>query len=441
MIFSIIFILLIALGIGLPLSLLIASKGNLLGRLGISFPLGIGIFTLGMYLSNLLGLRFTPLNNFLLFLLLSIPILLFEKGRIKKYFVEFYHSAKNVQLSLDEKVILGVLGFFVVSSFINTFYWPVYSWDSLVLYDFRGRVLAMTGFIKDAFFSNYYVSYPLLTSLSHSVIYLSGGKNPQFLYSLFYLSLGLCFYGLLREIISRRLSLLFTTLLLTVPLVFEHSLISYTNLPYTAFLSLGVIYYYLWDRKREPGYLVLSAVLVGLSTWTRGIEPYWLGIFLIVVIVSLLRRKLFDVVIYSLFFFPIQQVWKIFQNSLQGLPQSIVGEVASNTGILSNALDLNRWSQVLGYLYQYIINPWGAVFSAFILAFLFSFIIKKQKESFLIFSITFVLLSLLLLGTFIYSFTAKNWMEIGDAANRMSMIFYPLFIYCTAVVMGEYDEG
>ena len=438
MIFSIIFVLLITFGIGLPLSLLIAPKGNLLGRFGLSFLLGIGLFTLAMYASSLLGIKFTLLNNLFLLILLFVPLFLFEKKRIKKYFTEFSRSAKNMDLTLEEKVILGVLGFFVLSSFINTFYWPVYSWDALVLYDFRGMVFAQTGFMKDAFITGYYLGYPLLTSLAHATVYLLGGRNPQFIYSLFYLSLGLGFYGLLREIISRRLSLLFTLALIVVPLVFEHSLISYTNLPYTSFLSLGAIYFYLWDKNRESGYLILSAILVGLSTWTRGVEPYWLAIFLVVVIVSFFRRKLFDIVIYSLFFFPIQQAWKIFQSNLLSLQQSTVGEVTNYAKDLLNVLDLNRWTLVIRYLYQYIISPWGAVFSAFILAFIYSFIVKKQKESLLIFLITFVFLSFLLMGTFIYSYTASNWMEIHDAANRMSMIFYPLLLYCIGIVIGKH---
>ena len=440
MIFSIIFILMIVFGIGLPLTLLIAPRGNLVGNLGISFPLGIGIFTLAMFISNLLGLRFSLLNNFLLLILFSVPIIFSQKKRIKRYFLELLDSAQNVRFSLDEKIMFGVIGFFAVSSFINTFYWPVYSWDSLVLYDFRGRIFALTGFIKDALFSNYYVSYPLLTSLAHAIVYLSSGKNPQFIYSLFYLSLGLCFYGLLRETISRRLGILFTLILMVIPLIFEHSIISLTNLPYTVFLSLGVIYFYLWDKKRTQGYLILSALLVGLTTLTRGIEPYWLAVFLVVVLTSLFRKRFVDIAVYSLFFFPIQQAWKIFQSTWQGPQSATTSQVVGYVKILFNIFDINRWREVLGYIDVNIVLPWGAVFSAFILAFVFSFIIKKQKRTPLIFLATFTLLLFVLAGTYIYSFIQVNWSLIGDAANRMSMIFYPLFIYSIGVVIGKYNE-
>lgn len=440
MIFAIIFILLITLGIGLPLTLWIAPKYNLSGRFGLSYILGIGLFTLLMYGANFVNIKLTFVSNVILFLLFSLPLIYFQKPNLKIFWTEIKQARKNFHPSLIEKINLSAIGFFVVSSFVNTFYWPVYIWDALTLYDFRARIFAQIGFIagalKELGGGGYYFGYPLLTSLSHTIVYLSGGNNPQFLYSMFYLSLGLVFYGLLREFISRNLSLFFTFMLITIPMIFNQSVISYTNLPYMVYFSLGTICFYIWDKKRTAGYLIISAILVGLSTWARSVEPFWLVIFVTVILVSIYRKKIFDIIIFSLLFFPIQQVWQNFQNSA-GSGGSTIGEVTSSASLLVNVFNFQRWGIVLNFLYKSVVISWGPAFILFIAAFIYSLIKKEIKKSFLIYFLTISLLAMLALGTFIFSFTFSTWSQIPDSAARVAMFFYPLFIYCTAIAFAE----
>jgi len=440
MIQAITFILLITFGIGLPLTLLIAPKHNIIGRLGLSYLLGIGIFTLLMFTTNLLGLKLTFVNNILIFLIVSLSLIFFGKSRLKDYWRELRKSFKSYHPDLTEKVSLGVIGYFIVSSFVNTLYWPVYIWDALTLYDFRGHLFAQTGFIKNAITtlnSGYYLDYPLLTSLSHTIVYLSGGTNPQFIYSLFYLSLGLTFYGLLREFASKKISILFTLMLLTIPQIFNQSVVSYTNLPFMSFFSLGAIYFYVWDSKRASGYLILSAILIGLSTWTRSTEPFWLGIFGLVFVVAIFRRRLLDIIIFSIFFFPIQQIWKYFLSQIS--PQiGTLGQVVSYTSILVNVFNFERWGVVANFLYQNVIRNLGPVFILFVTAFVYILITKKIKKVFMIYLITFTLLAMLFVGTFIFSFTFSTWSEIPDSAFRTAMVFYPLFLYTASIVVSKF---
>ncbi len=439
MFLSILFILLITFGIGLPLVLLIAPKANTFIKLGLSFPIGIGIFTLLMFGANLLGLRFTLLNELLLLLVISTPLVLIQLKKIKLLFKEIKKRIKNSKFDLAEKIILGISAFLIVVSFINTFYWPVYMWDSVVLYDFRGHVFASTGFMKDVFINPYYYSYPLLTSLTHTIVYLCGGKYPQFIYSIFYLSLGISFYGLLREFVSRKTGLIFTLLLLMTGPLFYHSLYSYTNLTYTVYLSLGAILIYLWDKKGNIGYLILSALMVGLSTWVRATEPFWLASILIVVVISILRKKILGLFIYPLIVVLIHEVWRNYRIFLASTSKSTVAEVASYTGILPSIFDLERWRQIIVYLYKYTIIPWGSIFIAFILALVVIIFQKKLKKFWLVFTITIVFLAVVVLGTLYYSLTFIDWYRIGDAVERLSMIFYPLFVYSSFLVL--YDLG
>jgi hypothetical protein len=439
MILSIILILLIIFGVGLPITLWLVPNHNVWGRLGLSYLLGIGLFTLIMFVANILGLRFSLQNIFVLLLPLLLVLVLLQRRKVRNLWLDLVSIVKNPHLDFSEKIMVGVMAFLVVSSFIYTFYWPVYMWDSLVLYDFRAHIFSTSGFMKEAFVNAYYTGYPLLTSLAHTIVYLARGGYPQIFDSLFYFSLGLCFYGLLREFLSRKLSLLFTLILFLSSPLYYHSTTSYTNLAYTAYISLGALYLYLWDKKKRVGYLILSALLVGLSTWTRSVEPFWLAVLFIVFVVSVYRKKIWNILIYSLFFFPIHEAWKVFQASLRGTDASTTGEIAQNISLLSNILNFGRWREVFIYLYRDVVLPWGAISTAFALSIFSLFLLKKVKEQFLIFFITFIFLVVMLLGTFAFSFTASNWSLTGidDAAQRLSMLFYPLLVCCIAKVSSE----
>lgn len=438
MLLSILFILSITFGIGLPLTLLVAPKINRISALGLSFPLGIGFFTFFMFLQNILGIKFTFVNEFVLFLLFSIPLVFLTRHKIKFFFRKLFAAGKSANFETFEKIIIGVLTFLFISSFISTLYWPVYLWDSLVLYDFRSRVFDATGFMFNAFSINpHYYSYPLLTSLAHSLVYLSGGGYPQFIHSAFYLSLCLGFYGFLREFASRKTSLVFTFILAATGSLFYHSIISYTNLAFTVYLAMGAIAIYLWDKKNENGYLILSAILIALSTWTRSTEPFWLGAIFVVMVVSFYRKKILSVLAYMAIILPVRETWRIFQGSLRGVESSIVIEVTGYASLTSNIFDWDKWGKVFVYLYKYAVVPWGGIFAAFVLALVIALILNKQKELFLMFFIVFVFLGILVVGTYLFTDVIANWFAIGDAVQRLSMLFYPLFIYSVALVLDK----
>lgn len=441
MLLSIIFILLITFGIGLPLVLLIAPRINRLASLGLSYPLGIGIFTLLMFIGGLLGIKFSLLNELALLAAFSTPLIIFGRSRLKIFFQNIFKAGKNTRLESFEKVMLGILAFLLISSFISTLYWPPYLWDSLALYDFRGRVFADTGLIMPAFINGYHYNYPLLTSLAHTLVYLGGGKYPQFIHSAFYLSLGLTFYGFLREFTSRKAGLLFTSVLMMTGPLFYHSIISYTNLAYTTYLSLGAIAIFLWDKKKDAGYLVLSALLIGLSTWTRSNEPFWLGAIFIVFLVSIYRKKIWPVPTYVAIVFPIREVWKVFQSSLSGASTSVGSEVSGYVNMAPSIFDWEKWGKVITYLYKYTVVPWGGIFAAFTLALIIALILKKQKDLFLMFFITFVFLGIFLLGTYLFTSVLSNWFAIGDAAQRLSMLFYPMFIFCIGLTISNLPKS
>jgi len=154
---------------------------------------------------------------------------------------------------------------------------------------------------------------------------------------------------------------------------------------------------------------------------------------------SIFRRKIFDIIIFSLIFFPIQQAWQNFKTSA-GFASSTIGEITNSVPSLADIFNFPRWIEVLNFLYKNVVLSWGPIFLLFLAAFIYSLIFKKTKKFFLIYFLTFSLLAMLILGTFIFSFSAKGWAEIPDSAIRLSMIFYPLLIYSAALILIDHPK-
>jgi hypothetical protein len=307
----------------------------------------------------------------------------------------------------------------------------------LALYDFRGKIFAQTGYMQAAISSGYFWGYPLMTSLAHSIIYLFGGKNPNFLYTLFYLSLIIIFYSLLRLRVSRKAGLFYTLLLAIAPEVFDHSLFSYTNLPYTTYLGLGLIMLINWMvKKGRVGQFVIAALLIALSTWVRSKETFWIIPLLLTFIYCFSRKRYLYILIYSAIFFPIQQTWKIFQSWGVGSRYETLKEITNYLGLLKQ-FNVSRWIEILKYVYANVIVFLGPVFALFIFAFILSVVTKKFKRDYLYFSTTFLILAFIFVGTYILSYTYTGWEQIGRSASRVSMVLFPLLIYSAGITLVE----
>lgn len=413
---------------GLLVSLVISIKIHPLERVGLSYVLGLGLLTFLMFLSYLVGLKFTLANTMVILFVSIIFLLILTRKSLKSYFYELKALRKFPKFSFLEKLIIfGLVGLFIYS-FVLSLYWPVADWDALAIYDFRAKVFAQTGSMREGISRGYFFGYPLLTSLADAWVYLLGGNNPKFIYSLFFLAFLLMFYGTTRQLVSRKVALLATLFLGTTPSLFSHSMIVYTNLPYTVYLVMGTVYVYFWLIRKKIGYLFLSALMIGLSTWTRSTEPFWLTILLVVLIYSFLGRRISPFLLYLLVFFSIQQPWKIFETKV-GQIYSTATQFSSSASIIFNNIDLARLRQVSEYLYKNVISSWQPLFSFFLIVVILQIknILRAQSSVFLgMILINFILL---LVGTYIFSFNYSVWEKIPGSAERMSMFFLPLFLF------------
>lgn len=433
---------------GYLLSVVLVEKMRLLERLGNSFLLGFGVFTLLMFCYSTLGVKIT-LQSTIFSLVVGILLALAAAKLFKrKIFFKTSGLFKSLlKLPRLEKVIALVIGAFVIGSLIITTYFPVYIWDALALYDFRGKIIASQGFytqIANKFF--WFGGYPLFTSLSHTLVYLFRGNNPQFLYSLMYISFIFIFYSTLREFVSRKNALISSLILASTPVIFDHSTFAYTNLPYTIFLASGSIYLFTWFVKKRPtGYLILSAILTGLSTWTRSTEPFWMANVLLLVALSIysLRKYLLSLLVYIFSFLLIREPWNIVNyyiltNTGSQKAPLIVSEAAAYTSALfQTAIDPTRIVEVGVFIYNNVVMSWYPILFLFLFCLIINMkgIFKKASSLFLI--VIFLYLGFLLYATYVYSFGVPYWNTIPDSARRMAIFFMPMMIYYVGLTFGD----
>lgn len=417
---------------GLLITIALKVKSNLAERLSISYLLGIGIFTFLLFAFDLLFNVDYSLNNTfsLLVTLCAILFAILYKDTIN-FFKTIKFKKEKPKLS---KVIFWsfILLIFSYTLVVNIF-WPVFDWDALALYDFRARVFMIDkNLIHSATSNEYFLGYPLLTSLSHMFFYQMGLESPKIIYSLFYLSFIVIFYSLLKKRTGDQKAMFFTVVLSLIPEIFSHATVAYTNLPYTIYLCTGTFYLYKWVIDKDKSDLILSAVLVGLSTWVRSSEPFWLVPFIVVFVFSINKKRAFQAFLYLLFSLIISLAWKYFMSFVSDLPAPVSSQERFfyyNT-ILN--ISIPRLWMVTTYLYKYVFSTWGLMFGLLILITVRNVFYRKNKKDVPLYT-TILFVLLLFAGTLFFSVSFNEWNQIPDSARRMSMFLLPLMLYSIAL--------
>ncbi len=425
--------------LGFSLANLILPKAEDLEKLSLSFILGIGVFTFFWFLLNLLGTPYTFSSGLVLIsLLILLTVLLnkaIHKGLKKSRKLIDWSYFKN--MNTVEKVSIVLVFFFFTSALIENIYWPVRHWDSLVLYDFRAKIFAQTGFMQNAIDRGYFFGYPLLTSLAHTWAYLSGFKNPSFIYGLFYMLFIINFFTNIKKLyINRTFALLLTLLLTVAPRLFDHTQWAYTNLPYSVYLVLGSIYLYFGLKNKDFGSFTLSALLIGLSTWTRSAEPFWLSCVIVAIAFSLMIKKWLWPVIYLAIFVPIMLPWRFFKAAYQVGTADVARQIVMTSYGVVNNLQVPIVKTTFEFIKINVLDQYAIFFAIMVLLLLIKLISKSINWIFAI----LILLNLMLVfgGTLTFVRATPYWQEIPDSLTRMVMFIPPMVIFLMADVFSSF---
>lgn len=416
-------------------------------RVSLAWTIGLGLVTWELFLLTLFNFTFTTFNilGTLLVSNIILGLCLYLSGRAifslkpssgflirdPRYFFK--------KLTFLEQLLVFFLLLLVVSAFIKAFYWPVYYWDAIAWYDYRGRLFADAGGIAQAkaLASLPIHGMPIMTSLAHTFVYVLGGKwaNPQFIYPLFYLSLITTFYFSVRKYSLRWFSILMTLLLASVPFFVEFASNAYTNLPYAFYFGMGTVYLGRFMQEREKGLLVIAAILLGLAAWTRSPTEQFFLINLVILSVWCFRQRkyYYGPVILTAFFLVFYITWKIYDLYILGLPTAIAPEIASALSAgATSPFNLGRFIDVVGLLFQSVKGVSGySLMLAVLVTILFPSRAKKNIYIMLFWVLNFLLL---VIGSYVFSLSWHDWKDsISNSANRLSMFLPPFVLYYVGI--------
>lgn len=218
-------------------------------------------------------------------------------------------------ISFLEILLIIIIVFEVGFVFFGALLRPVINFDALATWAWKAKVLF---YQPQEFFNSgsdlflggdSHQNYPLLIPLIIAGIYMLFGQVNDvfigFVFALHFLALIAFIYFSLRLFISRKLSLIFTTFLCTIPLLSYHGFSSYADLPLTLYFTVAAVclFKYMHAAKPHTSDLIVAGVFAGLSTWVKNEGLMLAGVICIVFILFMLYKKAFKQQLRNFLFF------------------------------------------------------------------------------------------------------------------------------------------
>jgi hypothetical protein len=251
-------------------------KINIAGLLGMSYVVGIGVYTFALYLFTLMGGKLTFISlSLVAVLLLAVTYHISRKDRAVR---------SRIPLQISDWILLALITPLFVGNLYIAWRTPIYWPDSIFFYDGIGRIIAKEGAINMPYLAGdlyFYGLNALSTQLIHAVTYILSTARVAVLYSGFYIALVVIFHfftppfeqtfscGKRGKIVSTLLRLILTLSVACTPFVFAMGYTVLNGLPAAVYLFGGVL---VWTRFLESpsGRLAfLTGLMFGLCAWTR----------------------------------------------------------------------------------------------------------------------------------------------------------------------------
>ena len=415
-------------------------------KITLGFIIGFGFYTFVLFLASLSGVKFKLFESGIILLLLIAMLILINKLLKRNIFVAF--DLKKLFLKFKKEFyslsLLGKISFIwiiilILSILLFDIYWPLRGYDAFVLYDFRTKSFIATGFMNDAISRGYFIVHPLMTSLSHTWLYLIGFNSPMFFYAFLYISFVVLFFVSLRKLLNSNISIILTALMFSFPDIYGQAQIAYTNLPYMIYLVLGSIYLYLGIKFNNNRLIFISMLLTILSGWTRSVEPFWIVNVIVILVYGIFRlRNLVVALAYAVGVYLFRLPWNRFYETHTGTILNLQSEIqsGSKTLIIGISQQLNI-EKIFSYFYFYAIRPYFVLY--LLLSLLIIYKIVQKSKDWWFFLIFFGYFSLLFIGTYVFTLSYSGWENIPGSFQRLVIFLIPTMIFVVGCFLNEFE--
>jgi hypothetical protein len=417
----------------------------------LSFALGAGTITFLMFWWGLTNLS---IWFFIVFITTATIIILFIivfKKINKVYGIKLFshnHQPKTdklkihlSKLSFFEIILVFVIIFEIFFVFAAAILRPEINFDSMACWAFKAKVFFYQPqseiFINKISHANYPLHTPLLMAWSYFWLGEVDDAVVKLIFAVYFLALIGFVYLKLRELISRKISLIFTVFLSTMPLVNFHGFVAYADLPLSFYFTLATIYLFGYFNKKEKRDLILAGLFSGLAVWTKNEGLMLAEVLMIIFVVFLalnnqsIKQKFKSFLPYLFYFLLFSLPWLLFKFYF-GLGFS---NILSGGGVKINQFHPEIFKPFLEQIFLYSsFHLWPGIFILLI-------IIYWKK----IFQNNNLYLLLIILGAVaaylcLYLFTA-NYQYVLDETivDRNFLAIIPISVFLAGLLFKEED--
>lgn len=432
--------------LGLATTHAVARGLSALLKNGVALPIGFGI---NAFLMFLLDLSHVPINGVAVVLGIETVFALAALGycfykadaasalRITAQHVRLLGTGTGRRLHPAWLVLLGAIACMVAGVLIQAFFWPVFIYDSLTGFDFVARVVQQEGTLNSSIFDPAYPLYtlrslyPPLAALNFAYWYGLGFPSSQGVVALFYVSMAVSFYALLRQYTTHLGAALFTLLLIVTPEFANFSAMSSSNPVCAFYISIGLLCLYVAYEQVSGVYGTLGMLLILFGLWTRP-EAIVFAVFagMFALYTGIRHRAMVKPLLFGV-------VWVVAFVAWQFYIRKVLGIMPPETLSLTPAFDMDKLARMLDKVWTvtFDVRYYGIV------VYFFLGMLLINLRNLFVWRDRLALLILLLGGWAIYVMVfyqidtdykagSTNWIE--DAYRRGLFCFFPLMLFYTA---------
>ncbi|MDE2590284.1 MAG: hypothetical protein KGL95_11560 [Patescibacteria group bacterium] len=388
-----------------------------------AYGLGVGVVTMQLYMYARLHIPWTGVTLFIPWVVIVCVFVVINSTKT------FSSPFKSPTFTKKQLFLLSAIFVSGCYTFFEVLLRPVSAWDAWAIWLLKAKIFFIDGTIRPAILTYVKSDYPLVISLMGTFVYIVLGKIDDTVVLLpffaFYCFLAVSFYFTLRKKCNRTYSLLFTLFLVTTQTLIRQGgrlEAGQADLAvgFFGFLSFTLLIEYI--QTSSPRILLLLNIFLALTGLIK-----FDGIPITIVIglseiIFILRRKLYKHLLALGFWLVPLADWEVYKMVNHVTKYTYF---AGHTIVFSLKNTLHVFTQEIKELIN--VKSWNMLWIAYFYILFFQWS-KKHYELTILHAI---ILTQLLIYTFLYLFTAGNSPE--SSFERLLVHVAPLALY--AVVL------
>ena len=258
--------------------------------LSLSVPLGAGLLTWVIFITSWVGLPIVIPTVIISYILMVAGLMVYRRFR-KSPEAGAVEAPQKLSLpdlskiNWVEVIAWGIIGCLLLVITIVSINRTYSQFDDIAIWSLKGYGIAYKGTIfASNFLGGHGLAYPLDLPLSIGLFKLTSGDllpGSKILFPIFTAALTFgCYRNWRRWGVNSALAWSGVLLLLTVPEIFLHSTLGFANLPFAAYLVLGVFWSVDGLLHEQPRSLFMAGLLLAFAAWTRSEGIVFAGILM-----------------------------------------------------------------------------------------------------------------------------------------------------------------